>query len=173
MHHVSPIVERFKTRASSFSYVFIRAYQSADDVVYHFMRLLKQKLSRAVKATQRARIMRRNQQFVGSTPGSFAENVVKFNISRYERLRLICEDGFVFTRVAPVAAHKRAHHFLIALERHSPPSSFTAGKQRPVSIPICSLCYFSVSPPTPRGYHRPAFAFYFPHRVCWSRGPRV
>lgn len=37
------------------AYAFIRA-QSADDVVYHFMRLLKQRLSRDIKTAQYARI---------------------------------------------------------------------------------------------------------------------
>jgi len=80
----------------------------------------------------------------------------------------------VFTRVASVAVHKWVHHFLIALERHSPPPSdlFTAGKQRPVSISICSLRYFSVSPFIPRGYLGSRFLFRIA-RVCWSRGPCV
>lgn len=106
--------------------------------------------------------------------------VIKITISRSTGSRgLICTRTVVFTRVTLGAIQNTTHHFLIVLERHSPAlpgphRPFTVGKQRPVSIFICSHRYFSVSPPTPRGGCLwPAFSLFISRitRVCWSRGP--
>lgn len=75
MRHVSPIVERFKAarRRSARMRTHPRLPQSADDVVYHFMRLLKQRLSCAVKVRRNVRgrcSTRRNGTIHGPIPGS-------------------------------------------------------------------------------------------------------
>lgn len=116
MRHVSLIVE-FKAACRRSARVRIHPRlltSSADDIVYHFMRLLKQRLSRAVKAAQRCLRGGTDDSWTHtgiSTHVSFARDVVKYDVSRYERLRLICEDGCFHARSTGCGAQTSSSFF--------------------------------------------------------------